>query len=117
MEIVAAFIGTALVIAAVIVLEWKAGLLRDWRARHPDYPQRPLAPSPSKVIAQKRPLGLWDALGPPDRMLGEKTSVLPSRPPLPPQLPPRPLLPLVGDEAGSLQVATTATSGARWVWF
>ena len=36
MEIVAAFIGTVLVIAAVIVLEWKAGLLRDWRARDPD---------------------------------------------------------------------------------
>jgi hypothetical protein len=36
MEIVAAFIGTALVIAAVIVLEWKAGLLRDWRAQHPE---------------------------------------------------------------------------------
>ena len=39
MEIVAAFIGMALVIiAAGIVLEWKAGLLRDWRARDPDYP-------------------------------------------------------------------------------
>ena len=66
MAIVVAFIGTALVIiAAGIVLEWKAGLLRDWRARDPDQPQRPLprAPSPSKVIAQKRPLGLWDALG------------------------------------------------------
>jgi hypothetical protein len=37
MAIVAAFIGMALVIiAAGIVLEWKAGLLRDWRARHPD---------------------------------------------------------------------------------